>query len=231
MNTILHRIASVAAMALLLALLAQPASARFIGDPAPDVKKGQMAVIGEYDGMGVPVKIDYPQTCGTGFFATVCVGGAVNTAWGWSHIGGGISYGISDTLSVNGDLSIATLNTGGMEFGGGAKMALTTMKLGGKDAKIAAFGQFHSGSATGMSWTDIDLGGGLSLPIDNKIRVYGGAFLMLFSGTIVTIPFSGTSPLSLYGGGSYAIDNKITVGGELHLLGESGFAFFGQYKL
>jgi len=242
MTKAIYRGASVLAMALLLALMAQPASARFFGEPAADLKKNEKAGGLSYSSMAVPVKV----TLSSDFF------GIPYSFSGTGNLGVVIispyfKYGISDTTTVVVDFgsvtgsvpasgTTASASSGGTEFGAMGKMTFSDTRMGGKPAKIGALAAFHTGGTTDVTWTEINLGAGVSVAVDNKLNVYGAGTFTSYTLTPKDIPAGVTykietsSPIGIYGGASYAVDNKISLGGEYHLLSETGFAIFGQYK-
>jgi hypothetical protein len=241
MTKAIYRGASVLAMALLLALMAQPASARFFGEPAADLKKNEKAVGVSYASMVTPVKLELDECAAFGFPAgsPFCSISKTDNI-GAVTIAPYFKYGVSDTMTVSADFgSVSFSGSGsgsGTEFGAMGKMTFSNTQMGGKPAKIGALAAFHTGSGADVTWTDINIGAGVSVAIDNKLNVYGAGTFTSLTYTAKDVPAGAKfdikteAPIGIYGGASYAVDNKISLGGEYHLLSETGFAVFGQYK-
>jgi len=232
-------------LAILLAGFSAPAMARYLGDPVPDTKAGQVSAGLALTGQSS----SYTISSSLGGSATADSGGYSNTT-----IYG--NYGLSDRSAVRaefGTISCSGCSSSESEIGVGYRMQLGDASvMGGKPAKYGLLAGYHTITGTGgFSATEYEVGGGASLEIQKNLNVFfAGAYGAYnysksysypsyscssttgkYTATTVTdtITVSRAQPLEIYGGADFLVAPNIKVGGEFHLLGVSGWGLTGRY--
>lgn len=94
----------------------------------------------------------------------------------------------------------------------------------------------YAGNDTSDTYTtQIDAGYGLANALGPTSALYGGAVLSIFYGEIdifgnQVYGFDGSSPVNLFVGMAFSSGDNLHMGAELHLIAETGFAFYVDSK-
>ena len=156
-----------------------------------------------------------------------------------------LDYGLSNEGTISGvfenmDIGFGEAGTG---FGVNYGHIFSKTTISGKPSIIAGLGRYTMGSVGGGDYTQMDVGGGLSMALSKQANVYGLAayrrftweYTFTFFGVSQTVSVS-EAEIGVALGGDYAVNNQFTVGGELHV-GFSNttsdgdtFGLWGAYK-